>query len=160
MENTILVLVGGGSQEALLRKMVNDSALNDRVIFAGRVEYAGLPAYYQAADLYVSASHSDGSSVSLMEALGCGCPVLVSDIIANREWVQTGNQGWLFKDGDWQDLAEGMLHAYQQQDILHSFRKNARQTAMQKADWKKNSLILLSTYDKVAGLNVGKDLTR
>lgn len=160
MKNAILVLVGGGSQEGLLRKMVNDSGLGDHVFFAGRVEYAGLPAYYQAADLYISASHSDGSSVSLMEALGCGCPVLVSDIIANQEWVQTGIQGWLFKDDDWQNLAAEMMDAYQQQGNLHTYRQNARQTALQKADWKKNSLTLLSTYDKVAGLNVGKNLTR
>lgn len=160
MKNAILVLVGGGSQEGLLRKIADDSRLNDRVIFAGRVEYAALPAYYQAADLYISASHSDGSSVSLMEALACGCPVLVSDIIANREWVQNGNQGWLFKDGDWQALAEGMLHAYQQQDKQPFFRKNARQTALQKADWNKNFRSLLSTYDKVAGLNISKDPTQ
>ena len=55
---------------------------------------------YRAADLYLSASHSDGSSVSLMEALGCGLPVLVSDIPGNREWVTDGEQGWLFPDGD------------------------------------------------------------
>ena len=160
MKNAILVLVGGGSQEGLLRKMVTDFGMSGRVIFAGRVEYAGLPVYYQAANLYVSASHSDGSSVSLMEALGCGCPVLVSDIIANREWVQPGKQGWLFKDGDWQNLTVEMMDAYQQKDNLHTFRQNARQTALQKADWKKNSLMLLSTYDKVAGLNVGRILTR
>jgi len=160
LKNAILVLVGGGSQEVILRKLVNDCGLSNRVFFAGRVEYADLPAYYQAADLYTSASHSDGSSVSLMEALGCGCPVLVSDIIANREWVQSGNQGWLFKDGDWQNLAAAMLDAYQHKDNLQPFRQNARQTALQRADWKKNSLTLLSTYNKVAGLNAGKDLTR
>jgi len=195
MKDAILVMVGGGSQEGLLRKMVVDSGLSDRVFFAGRVEYANLPAYYQAADLYisashsdgssvslmealgcgcpvlvsdiiaaadlyVSASHSDGSSVSLMEALGCGCPVLVSDIIANREWVQPGNQGWLFKDGDWRDLSVGMLHAYQQKDKLLTYRRNARQTALQKADWKKNSQTLLSTYDKVADLDFEKNLAR
>ncbi len=160
MKDAILVMVGGGSQEGLLRKMVVDSGLSDRVFFAGRVEYANLPAYYQAADLYISASHSDGSSVSLMEALGCGCPVLVSDIIANREWVQPGNQGWLFKDGDWRDLSVGMLHAYQQKDKLLTYRRNARQTALQKADWKKNSQTLLSTYDKVADLDFEKNLAR
>lgn len=159
MNNAILVLVGGGSQEEMLRKMVNEFRLNDRVIFAGRVNYEGLPAYYQSADLYVSASHSDGSSVSLLEALGCGCPVLVSDIIANREWVQNGSQGWLFKDGDWRDMAKGMLNAFQHPAALPSIRQNARQTAMQKANWNKNVLSLLSAYNRVAAQNLRRDRT-
>lgn len=152
MKDAILVLVGGGSQEALLRKMVLDAGLIDRVVFAGRVDYPDLPRYYQAADLYVSASHSDGSSVSLLEALGCGCPVLVSDIIANREWVQPGWQGWLFKDGDWKEMGEMLVTIFNQREEQTTIRENARQTAIQKADWIKNFIELLETYKKVYGL--------
>ncbi len=64
-----------------------------------------------AADLYMSASHTDGSSVSLMEAMACGLPCAVSSIAGNQEWVQTGEQGWVFPDGDAEKLAEIMLAA-------------------------------------------------
>lgn len=146
MPDALLVLVGGGSQAEELRKMVNESGLADQVIFAGRIDYVDLPRYYQSADLYVSASHSDGSSVSLMEALGCGCPVLVSDIIANQEWVMSGNQGWLFKDGNEQMLSDQLLNIYIKKDELAQIRQNARQTVLRKADWGKNFQALLSTY--------------
>jgi len=149
MKDAVLVLVGGGSQEEMLRKMAAESNLDGRVYFAGRIDYAELPQYYKSADLYISASHSDGSSVSLLEALGCGCPVLVSDIAANREWVESGIQGWLFKDGDWQEMAEKMFFAFNERDKLIPIRQNARKTAIQKADWRKNFQSLLLTYQMV-----------
>ncbi len=155
MPDACLVLVGGGSQEKMLRKMVLDAGTQNKVVFSGRIEYEDLPKYYQAADLYISASHSDGSSVSLMEAFGCGCPVLVSDIVSNQEWVTPGKQGWLFKDGDSKDLENTLLSIYQQRFNMQIIRENAHLTALEKADWKKNFLILLSTYKAAAR----KDLT-
>jgi hypothetical protein len=59
-----------------------------------------LDCHYQMADFYISPSHVDGSSVFLMDTLTCGLPCLVSDISANKEWVQEGYNGWLFPDGD------------------------------------------------------------
>jgi glycosyltransferase involved in cell wall biosynthesis len=150
MPDACLVLVGGGSQEKMLRKMVLDAGMQNQVVFSGRIEYEDLPKYYQSADLYISASHSDGSSVSLMEALGCGCPVLVSDIVSNREWVTPGKQGWLFKDGDSKDLENTLLSIYQQRFNMQIIRENAHMTALEKADWNKNFLILLSTYEAAA----------
>ena len=149
MPDALLVLAGGGSQEGLLRKIVQEAGLQGRVVFAGRIDYEQLPGYYQSADLYLSASHSDGSSVSLMEALGCGCPVLVSDIVSNLEWVTAGVQGWLFKDGDQDDLANNLQVIYQNRMNLTDYRERSRKTALKKADWKKNFAVLINTYDIV-----------
>ena len=84
-----LILLGTGSQAGVIRQALEDGDVLDRVQFGGRVSQADLPAWYRRADLFISPSHVDGSSVSLMEALACGLPVLVSDIPANREWVRT-----------------------------------------------------------------------
>ncbi len=150
MPDARLVLVGGGSQENLLRKIVADGGKQNQVVFAGRINYEDLPSYYQAADLYLSASHSDGSSVSLMEALGSGCPVLVSDIVSNLEWVTPDEQGWLFKDGNWHELADKILLIYQQKRNLKKIKVKSRQTALEKADWNKNFSVLVSTYELVS----------
>ena len=82
-----LVMLGNGSLAAVLRRIFRQGNVEEQVVFPGQVKYADLPRYYQMADLYVSASHSDGSSISLLEAMACGKPVLVSDIPGNREWV-------------------------------------------------------------------------
>jgi glycosyltransferase involved in cell wall biosynthesis len=98
------------------------------------------------ADLYISASHVDGSSVSLMEALACGLPCLVSDIPANREWVTDGENGWLFPDGDAEALAARILQAIDRKYELYEMGLSARQLAESRADWNKNFPLLLFAY--------------
>lgn len=86
--NMHLVLCGSGSEESRLRSILKEATQMGRVTWAGRTSQSDLPNLYRAADLYVSTSRCDGTSVSLLEAMGCGLPVLVSDIPSNREWVE------------------------------------------------------------------------
>jgi len=154
--NLRLVLLGNGSQAGLLRQILAQAGVMDFVHFGGQVSQVDLSRYYRAADLYLSASHSDGSSVSLMEALACGRPVLVSDIPGNREWILTDGQnqpGWLFPDGDVQALAEGMLRAAELgSDQLKAIGAGSRLLAEQRADWNKNSRELMRAYDLALGI--------
>jgi glycosyltransferase involved in cell wall biosynthesis len=105
-----------------------------------------LPEYFRVADLYLSASHSDGSSVSLMEALACGLPAAVSDIPANQEWVKPGEQGWLFPDGDTQALAEVILRATGERSGLKAMSEKCRAVAEARADWSRNFPRLFEAY--------------
>ena len=146
-----LILLGGGSQGQKLRQILTNGDVMDRVHFGGHVSQKDLPRWYHMADLYVSPSHVDGSSVTLMEALASGLPCLVSDIPGNREWIQDGANGWLFRDGDVNDLAEKILYAIKNREPRTRISEAARHTAEQKADWKKNFGKLLETYDKILG---------
>jgi glycosyltransferase involved in cell wall biosynthesis len=142
-----LLLLGGGSQGSLIRQILERGGLGGQVSFPGQVPQADLPRYYHMADLFVSPSHVDGSSVSLMEALACGLPCLVSDIPANQEWVTEDLNGWLFPDGNVDALAAGILQACEQRRSLAKIGRAARATAEEKADWKKNFQKLLAAYD-------------
>ena len=142
-----LLMLGNGSQVGLLRKIFSQAGVQDQVHFPGQVSRADLPNYYRAADLYVSASHSDGSSISLLEAMACGCPVLVSDIPGNREWVDPGVQGWWFKDGDTGDLERMIIRTVdEERGRLPGMGKLARSLAESRADWKKNFPELINAY--------------
>ena len=142
-----LLLLSGGSQADVLRGILAQHNLLDRVHFAGQIGQQALPEYYHAADLYVSASHSDGSSVSLMEALACGLPALASDIPGNREWLADNPAGWLFADGDAQAVADGILTAYAQRKSLTRMRAAARALAEKRANWPENFKKLLAGYE-------------
>ena len=149
--NVDLILLGGGSQGAKIRQILMSGGVLDRVHFGGHVGQKDLPRWYHMADLYISPSHVDGSSVTLMEALACGLPCLVSDIPGNREWIEDGVNGWLFRDGDVSDLAEKILYAIKNRDTFEMIGTTARRTAEQKADWKKNFGKLLEAYQKTIG---------
>ena len=145
-------LLGSGSQAAALRKIFLAAGVLDRVYFGGTVPQRELPGWYHRADLYISPSHVDGSSVSLMEALACGLPAVVSDIAANQEWVTDGQNGWLFPDGDADELARRILDALARPELLPLVGLSARGVAEARADWKKNAAVLLQTYDRILEL--------
>jgi glycosyltransferase involved in cell wall biosynthesis len=144
-----LILLGGGSQGQKIRQILTSGDGLDRVHFGGHVRQKDLPRWYHMADLYISPSHVDGSSVTLMEALASGLPCLVSDIPGNREWIQEDVNGWLFRDGDVDALAEKILYAIKNRGALTRISEAARQTAEQKADWRKNFGKLLDTYERI-----------
>ena len=147
-----LILLGGGSQGAKIRQILMSGNVMERVHFGGHVTQADLPRWYHMADLYISPSHVDGSSVTLMEALASGLPCLVSDIPGNKEWIEHGVNGWFFRDGDVNDLADKILNAIKNRKSFKKLGEAARKTAEQKADWKKNFGKLLEAYEKVVSL--------
>jgi glycosyltransferase involved in cell wall biosynthesis len=148
-----LLLLGNGSQGGYLRQIFQSGDVLDRVTFGGHVSQTDLPRWYHKADLYISPSHVDGSSVSLMEALGCGLPCLVSDIPANKEWVIEGENGWLFRDGDVNHLAEKILAAISQREKLPGIGRAGRRSAEIRADWKKNAEVLMNVYRSLGEKN-------
>jgi glycosyltransferase involved in cell wall biosynthesis len=149
-----LVMLGNGSQASELRQIFMKGGVEDRVPFPGQVKHADLPRYYHLADLYLSASHSDGTSISLLEAMACGRPVLVPDIPGNLEWVQPGENGWLFPDGDEKSLAQAILEAAGQRERLAEMGRAARQVAEQRADWEVNFKKLGKAYELALGVPV------
>jgi L-malate glycosyltransferase len=145
-DNVDLILLGGGSQGPKLRQIFQSGGVLERVTFGGQISQTDLPHWYHMADLYISPSHVDGSSVSLMEALACGLPCLVSDIPANKEWVFGNQNGWLFRDGDAEHLAEKILAAMNQREKLLEIGRASRSEAEKRADWKKNAAALMEVY--------------
>jgi glycosyltransferase involved in cell wall biosynthesis len=144
--NLHLTMLGNGSQAAAIRQIFLVGAVYNRVHFPGQVTYADLPSYYQNSDLYISASHSDGTSISLCEAFACGTPAIVSDIPGNQEWVTPGENGWLFPDGNAEALASIILNAVEQRQSLPEMGRKARLLAEAHTDWEKNFPQLEKAY--------------
>jgi L-malate glycosyltransferase len=142
-----LIILGSGSQETKIKSYLVQAGVEDQVKFVGQVSLDDLPDYFRDADLYLSASHVDGSSISLLEALACGLPAVVSDIPGNREWITPGENGWLFADGDAQSLADAILHAIEHPRSLTAMGEKTRRVAEERANWKVNFTKLLHAYE-------------
>lgn len=140
-----LLLLNDGSLHEDFMKILEKESLEDKVYLGGRIPNEDLIKYYGAADIYVTPSHVDGSSVSLMEALACGLPAIASDIPANLEWVKPEYNGWIFPDGAVEALNDIILTC----QVKRSLVENARRTAETKADWRKNKQTLLAAYQQL-----------
>ncbi len=106
MSDFIVIIVGQGEDLQELKSMVNKYGLNSHVKFYGRVPKTTLSELYTAADVFVLPSTSEGHSVALLEAMASGLPIVASDIQGNRESVEDGVNGFLFRTGSSENLAE------------------------------------------------------
>jgi glycosyltransferase involved in cell wall biosynthesis len=143
-----MLMLGNGPLSQKIREIIQQGEVSDYVHFPGLIHQNKLVEYYRAADLYVSTSHSDGTSISMLEAMSSGIPVLVTDIPGNKEWVQNpGEVGWLFEDGNVEHLSQAILYAYDHRDELPGMGKTARNTAVERANWQVNFPNLFQAYE-------------
>ena len=103
-----LHLLGGGSLEPRLRAQVQALGLDDCIIFHGRKNETAMRAIMQQCDVSVSVPESDATSVSVLESMSCGLAMLVSDLPANRQWVDAQG-GVVVPTRDTSALSHAML---------------------------------------------------
>ena len=89
-------------------RIANDPRLRDRVQLVGRVPHERVEQLMRAADIFVLGSHREGSGYSLIEALGCGLPPVVTDIPSFRALTGAGAVGSLWPCGDSQALSRAL----------------------------------------------------
>ena len=135
---TRILLVGTGPLEDDLKDMVNSLDLNEYVHFIGQVPYDQLVYYLNSAEIYVSTSKSDGTSMSLLEAMACRLPVVVSDVPANCEWVKDGINGYLVPRGKVNPISEKILTLLNDKSLAETMGSLNLSIAKERANSKNN----------------------
>ncbi len=140
---------GTGPLEKLMKEKTTRRGLSSYVHFAGSVRNEELPKYLNSADIYVSCSLSDGTSVCLLEAMACGLPVVVTDLPANLEWIRDEENGSVVPTGDSEILAQRIVNLLENEDLRKKFGERNIAIARKRADWEKNVSILEEIYRKL-----------
>lgn len=96
--NRRLVIANDGTQREELVNIVAALNLSDSVEFVGYLTKPRQAEYYKKSRWFISIPTSDSTSVSLLEAMSHGCVPIVSDLPANREWVNDGENGVIYED--------------------------------------------------------------
>jgi N-acetyl-alpha-D-glucosaminyl L-malate synthase BshA len=101
-----LLLVGDGPQRADLERLVSDLGLGGRVRFLGvRLD---VPEILRASDIFALSSLSEAASITLLEAMATGRPVVVTEVGGNPEIVRQNQEGLLVPRGDSEAMASAM----------------------------------------------------
>ena len=135
-----LVVGHSGSLTEALKERAAALGIAARVAFIGTIAEAQLPPLLHAAACYVSTSEVDGTSVTLLQAMAAGTPVVVSDIPGNRGWVTPGETGSLYPIGDPTALSQAIIAALAARNAQRIAQEveRARALVVREADWSQN----------------------
>lgn len=106
-----LHLLGGGPLQGALEERVAALRLLQQVRFHGRLGDVAMIEAIQRCRVSVSVPTSDATSVSVLESMACGLPVIASDLPANRQWIDSRG-GWLVPVRDIDALTQALLAAH------------------------------------------------
>lgn len=135
-----LVIGNDGSLQEQLREEARHLGIDDRTAFTGMFPETDLPSLMRASTMYVTASEVDGSSVTLLQAMACGLPVVASATPGNAEWVIPDETGYLFTTGSPREMAVAIATALTDQASGDSkgLTERAHAVVTEKANWYRN----------------------
>ncbi|GMV52181.1 MAG: hypothetical protein AMXMBFR67_37240 [Nitrospira sp.] len=142
-------LAGGGSLLESHRQLAMELDLDERVSFTGHLPHADVAQLLTRSDIYISASLSDGTSVSLIEAIAAGILPVVSRIPANTPWVKHGQTGLLFDPADPADLAGALETALDNRELRGRACSESRLGVLRELDAQRNAQRLAVAMEKL-----------
>jgi glycosyltransferase involved in cell wall biosynthesis len=105
-----------------------------RIAVCGPVGQDELAAELRRADCLVLPSRNDSFGMVVAEALACGLPVLVSEMVGAKELVAPGSNGWIVPAGDAAALADQMAWCARHREAVRGMRQACRRSA-EAATW-------------------------
>jgi len=106
-----------------------DGRAGERITVLGPVRQPELAEELRRADCLVLPSRNDSYGMVVAEALACGLPVLVSEMVGAKELVTPGRNGWIVPAGDAAALARQMAWCVRHRDAVRGMREQCRQSA-------------------------------
>lgn len=125
-----LVIFGGGPEQEQLQKLAEELNISDMIIFTGKIPHNDLPHYYYACNFYITASMSEMHSISMLEAMASGLPVLYINDVSNKSQIKDGINGFIYSDEKEMFEKIKYLQNLSKKDY-EQFRKNVRKSVCQ-----------------------------
>ena len=118
-----LIIAGKGSMTKVLQEKVHTLGIVHRVRFVGFIDVSQNQSFYSGSRFFLSIPKSDGTSISLLEAMAYGCIPIVSDLASNQEWIEDNVNGIILQKGE--TLNDAILRGLQLQvsDVINRNRR-------------------------------------
>ena len=137
-KNFRFLIVGDGPAKADLEQQAKKLGINNVVIFTGKISNNKLLPYYAACDVFLTASLSDTNSISMLEAMSMGLPIIQRNDPINEGQVIENVNGFIFND---------------ENNFIEKLNKVYKMTSEERAELKnkvRNSVIHSNTKNNMA----------
>jgi glycosyltransferase involved in cell wall biosynthesis len=144
----VQLLIGGPLKEgkAILESMARDLKISSDVVFAGFIEEADLPALYTGARVYACPSNYEGFGFTILEAMGCGTPVVCNP---STSLPEVAGDAVLWADANSPlEFAEALTRACTEEELRSKLIERGFQN-ISRFRWDKAVSETLATYDRV-----------
>jgi glycosyltransferase involved in cell wall biosynthesis len=118
------LIVGEGELLNELKKLVNKKGIQDHIVFLGYRN--DLPRIYQAMDVFVMTSLSEGFPLAVLEAMAAGVPIVATNVGGIPECVKDGEDGRLVSPGDRSAMTQAISNILTDPVLALSLAANAR----------------------------------
>lgn len=133
-----LIVAGEGPETEGLKALSASLGIDENVYFVGQLPHEAVQRYLNESSISASVPSSDATAVSLLETMACGSFPVVTDLPANKEWVEDKVNGLLVPVKDPKALAEAIIRALRDVALQDRAREINRQRIRNKAIWEDN----------------------
>lgn len=133
-DNIELHLAGRGPLENRIRNFVVKNSLEDSVRFHGFIDYEEMPKVYNSCDLFVLPSHHEGVPKSVLEAMACGLPIVMTEMEHLRDLME--GCGSTHPKGDLESIREKIKDFLTNRDMLREMSENCTKKIQRNYNWK------------------------
>ncbi len=148
-----LQIIGEGPEFSKLNRMINGEKLSESIELVGKQNREQISSRLSSADIYISASRFETFSLSPLEAMAAGLPVVLSEHQAHKELIEKSNAGKIFSYENKLELCLKIEEVFENKE---DFSIKAKNFAMS-SDWDLMTNQIIDTYQEVfENWNVGK----
>lgn len=140
--NLIYLIVGKGKEEEMLKGVVRDLKLEERVVFAGEIKEKEIPLYYAACDIFIMPSYEikdrgdvEGFGIVYLEANACGKPVIGGRSGGVTDAVIDGETGFLVDPLNINQIAEALVKLLTDSELARKLGEEGRKRVERELNW-------------------------
>jgi glycosyltransferase involved in cell wall biosynthesis len=148
-DNIKFIITGEGPLRQSVEQLAGKLGVSGHIEFWGDIDHKEMPKLLGMADVFVSTSPSDGNNISLNEAMACGAFPVVTDITANRAWIEPGKNGLLYPCRKVDQLSDRIIEALRRPDWRRAVIPHNWDIIREKASWSHSMTIMESHYNRL-----------
>jgi glycosyltransferase involved in cell wall biosynthesis len=143
-----LKIMGDGNAREKLEQYVQELKQEKNIEFLGRIPHEIVLPYYQEASLFAFPSLNEGMSNAMLEALATGLPLISTDTGGASELISDGENGFIIKFKDSQDIAEKIERLILNEELRQKMSQASRALA-EKMSWESVAQKYFEVYRQV-----------
>jgi glycosyltransferase involved in cell wall biosynthesis len=148
-----LTIVGDGPERARLEELVSSLRIEEKVTFMGAVPNTALPELFHQASVFIFPSvvsddgDREGFGLVLVEAMGCGCAAVVTDLPAMEDIVQNGKTAIVVRQKNPTEIVRAVTSLLSNSEWRSSLACEGRRQALANFDW----AVIIPRYQDILG---------